>query len=74
MSDPTNRPHDDDADTVPIDPDLAEPSGTAATAGATTNATKDDEGTNRVVNDPDEGTYTDVDLPDDEPTAGAGTA
>lgn len=63
MSDPTNRPHDNDADTVPIDPDLTE-----------SDANTDADGTNRVVNDPDEGTYTDVDLPDDEPGAGAGTA
>ncbi|PRY69670.1 hypothetical protein B0I08_102347 [Glaciihabitans tibetensis] len=70
MSDPTNRPHDD-ADTVPIDPDLNDDTETTTT---TSHSEHKKTSTNRVENDDDAGTYTDVDRPDDEPTAGAGTA
>jgi len=69
MSDPTNRPHDDDvAATVPIDPDVTDDTETVETSTSTEHST------HRVENDPEEGTYTDVDLPDDEPGTGIGTA
>jgi hypothetical protein len=74
MSDPTNRPNDDDA-TVSIDPDLTdETDETNSDTTTTTKSSSSHESTNRVVNDSDEGTYTDVDLPDDEPQAGVGTS
>jgi hypothetical protein len=69
MSDPTNRtPDDDDAATVPIDPDVTDDTSTVTTSS------HKEETTHRVENDPDEGTYTDVDLPDDEAGSGIGTA
>jgi hypothetical protein len=72
MSDPTNTPHNDDDDaTVSIDPDVSDDTTTTTSSSSSTHT---ESGTHRVENDPDEGTYTDVDLPDDEPTAGAGTA
>jgi hypothetical protein len=74
MSDPTNQPHDNDA-TVSIDPDLTdETDETTSTESTHTETSHKEESTNRVVNDGDEGTYTDVDLPDDEPKPGVGTA